>query len=208
MRDPGSVAEAESRGRSRAPSDTVVPVAAPVATPATPASVEVPVAEMPRAELNGDAPAVVFGAAHSTAETNAVANAASGLPAVAEERPAERAESRGDRPATFAAAAEPLAVTGLKRTSRGRWVAIGITGLLLVVGLLVYEMLRGGFGQVVLRPGDTVLLAPIENKTGEADLDRSVMQGLEIELAESSKVRFEGLSAFRAGGAAAWGGDA
>ena len=91
-----------------------------------------------------------------------------------------------------AEASEPTA-------KRGRGLAIGIAAVLVLAALVVLVTLRGGFSQVVLRPGDVVLLAPIENKTGEADLDRSVMQGLEIELAESSALRFEGLSAFQAG---------
>ena len=113
-------------------------------------------------------------------------------------------------PVTLAAAAEPETSTDLVSAwtreeapapdaGRKRWTLLGMVALSLVVVFVVYKLSRGGLAQVVLRPGDAVLLAPIQNKTGEADLDRAIAQGLEIELAEHSTLHFDGLAAFRAG---------
>ena len=87
----------------------------------------------------------------------------------------------------------------VEASHRRRRFTVGLVILLVLAGAVVYELVRGSFAQVVLRPGDAVLLAPIENRTGDADLDRSVMQGFEIELTENSTLHFDGLSSFRAG---------
>ena len=59
-------------------------------------------------------------------------------------------------------------------------------------------MRSGGFGRVVLGPADSVLLTQIQNRTGDAALDGAVMEGLEIQLAQSP-LKWRGQEAYRAG---------
>ncbi len=83
--------------------------------------------------------------------------------------------------------------------SRARLAAAGIVAVLVLASLVVLQLHRGGLAGVVLRPGDAVLLTPVENRTGERDLDHSVAEGLELALLENTTLHIEGLAAFRAG---------
>ncbi len=87
----------------------------------------------------------------------------------------------------------------LVRSSRSSYGLIAAIGLLAagVLGLSLWVR-GGGFGRVVLGPGDSVLLTEIQNKTGDPTFDGAVMQGLEIQLAQSA-LRWRGQEAFRAG---------
>ncbi len=85
------------------------------------------------------------------------------------------------------------------RRSRSKHVLWMVAGLLAagVIGIGLWVR-GGGFGRVVLGPADSVLLTAVQNKTGDPSLDGAVMEGLEIQLAQSA-LRWRGQEAFRAG---------
>ena len=94
-----------------------------------------------------------------------------------------------------AAVPSPRATTTRLRT----WlVSASVLTLLLLAGA-VYLSRSGSFGQIVLSPKDTILLAPAQNRTGNRNLDGVVAEGLEIELSQRSNLHWLGLAALRAG---------
>lgn len=106
---------------------------------------------------------------------------------------AARAESESVGPT-----AESIEVSTTVGSRRGRYAAIAVA-LLAASALAVTLWVRsGGLGRVVLGPADSVLLTAIQNKTGDAALDGAVMEGLEIQLAQSP-LRWRGQEAYRAG---------
>ncbi len=78
---------------------------------------------------------------------------------------------------------------------------LGSAGVLacLLIGLGMFLTRSGSFGQIVLGPKDTILLAPIANRTGDSSLDTVVSTGLEIEVTQRSQIHWLGLTALRAG---------
>ncbi len=86
----------------------------------------------------------------------------------------------------------------VKGSKRRPLIVIAI-GVIAVGGLASALWIRsGGFSRVVLSPTDSILLTAIQNKTGDAALDGAVMEGLEIQLAQSP-LRWRGQEAYRAG---------
>lgn len=73
--------------------------------------------------------------------------------------------------------------------------AIGIA----VIGGTILLARNGGFRPATMGPRDGLLLTVIQNKTGDETLDGSVMQGLEIELQQSDRLKVFGGEAYRAG---------
>ncbi len=96
-------------------------------------------------------------------------------------------------------AAKTLEVPPKDRSRRATYAAIAVVALLVAgaVGMALWVR-SGGFGRVVLGPADSVLLTEIQNRTGDTALDGAVMEGLEIQLAQSP-LRWRGQEAYRAG---------
>ncbi len=86
----------------------------------------------------------------------------------------------------------------LAEAGRRRMEAVGaaILVLICVVGVLFLNR-ESLFRTAMLRPGDRLMVAPIENLTGDAKLDGGVAQGLEFELRESPGLDISGGEAYR-----------
>lgn len=84
---------------------------------------------------------------------------------------------------------------------KGRVVRIAAAVMVaLVVGGGMFLLLhRGLFQPVVLGPKDRLLLTVIQNRTGDKELDDTVMQGMEIALRQSASLNLLGGEAYRAG---------
>ncbi len=153
-----------------------------VAPPAVPEPLEpAPVAEVHppsaaasklKSKISGEVPAAMVGSLHAAADSSA-----EGEPEaeVAEERTLDGGGERSR--------------TGLK-------IAVGLLGLA-ALGFALW-IRGGGLGRVVLAPTDSVLLTSVQNKTGDPTLDGAVMEGLEIDLAQSP-LRWRGQEVYRAG---------
>lgn len=68
-----------------------------------------------------------------------------------------------------------------------------------VIGGTILLARSGGFRPATMGPRDGLLLTVIQNKTGDETLDGTVMQGLEIELRQSDRLKVFGGEAYRAG---------
>ena len=87
-----------------------------------------------------------------------------------------------------------------KSTAKLRTWLLSSAVLASILGSLgVYLTRSGNLGQIVISPTDTILLAPVVNRTGNENLDNVISQGVEIELSESSQLHWLGLSALIAG---------
>jgi len=87
---------------------------------------------------------------------------------------------------------------GLKR----RWMLVLVLVLAAVgavAGTVVVALRSGGLGLVVLGPTESVLLGPIQNRTGDDTLDGVVLEVLRLSLAERSHLRWLGVDALAAG---------
>lgn len=76
-------------------------------------------------------------------------------------------------------------------------VAAGVLALIAAGGSLA--MNNGRFRAVVLQPGDPLLLTVIQNRTGDKELDGTVMEGLELVLEQTPYLKVRGGEAYRAG---------
>ncbi len=107
----------------------------------------------------------------------------------------ERENARGDHPAAGAEVADAAPSTSRRRLTYA--IAAGL-GLLAAGALATMLWMRsGGFTRVVLTPTDTILLTMVQNKTGDPTLDGAVIEGLEIQLAQSP-LPWRGQEAYRA----------
>jgi serine/threonine protein kinase/tetratricopeptide (TPR) repeat protein len=95
------------------------------------------------------------------------------------------------------APSEAVASTGLAK--RGRRIVFVAVLIVLVAGGVFLIVRNGMFRPLVLGPKDRLLLTVIQNKTGDATLDGTVMQGLEIALRQSTSLNVLGREAYRAG---------
>ncbi|GAC1359651.1 MAG: hypothetical protein NVSMB3_07240 [Acidobacteriaceae bacterium] len=197
--DPGELAgEGKDSGEMEAaglrevaePGPVVEAPAAAEALRPTPAAEEM--APMrPAAGEAGSAPATGNQADHKKEATVQAAvapagKATEGSTTAAEVDTVEHEELLGEAPAP-----QPM--------RRGRQAAVAAGALLVTIAVGSALWVRsGGFGRVVLAPKDTVVLTSIQNKTGDATLDGAVMEGLEIQLAQSP-LRWRGQEAYRAG---------
>ncbi len=98
-----------------------------------------------------------------------------------------------------APAAIPVAPARAAPTRLRTWLLSAGLLTVLLVGVGIYLLRSGSFGQIVLGPKDMVLLAPAQNRTGDKTLDGVVGEGLEIELSQRSNLRWLGLAALTAG---------
>jgi serine/threonine-protein kinase len=96
---------------------------------------------------------------------------------------------------------EDIAAADLRQSRNGRFIKLAIFGVVLIfVAGGVFQLVRGGWLRpTVLGPSDTLLLTVIQNRTGDAALDGSVLQGLEIELRQSALLNVRGMDAYGAG---------
>src|SRR6202022_1770608 len=79
-------------------------------------------------------------------------------------------------------------------------IRIAIVAVAIVIGVAVVALLHSGlFRPLVLGLNDHLLLTVIQNKTGDANLDGTVMQGIEIALRQSRSLNVLGGEAYRAG---------
>jgi tetratricopeptide (TPR) repeat protein len=79
-------------------------------------------------------------------------------------------------------------------------VRIAIVAVSIVIGVAVVAVLHSGlFRPLVLGLNDHLLLTAIQNKTADKNLDGTVMQGIEIGLAQSRFLNVLGGEAYRAG---------
>ncbi len=89
--------------------------------------------------------------------------------------------------------------TGQKSGGRRAWlVVIGLLAAA-VVGLLWMELRTGSFGRIALAPTDSILLAPVANRTNDPTLDGVVLEGLRLSMAERSDLRWLGADPYAAG---------
>jgi serine/threonine-protein kinase len=109
----------------------------------------------------------------------------------------ELQDSPGEGRTRYGAPVELVASTGFTRSG----VRIGLLAVLIVlVAGGVFLIVRNGlFRPLVLGPKDRLLLTVIQNKTGDAALDGTVMQGLEIALRQSTSLNVLGGEAYRVG---------
>jgi serine/threonine protein kinase/tetratricopeptide (TPR) repeat protein len=92
---------------------------------------------------------------------------------------------------------EAVASTGLAK--RGKRIAFAGVLMVFVAGGVFLIVRNGMFRPLVLGPKDRLLLTVIQNKTGDATLDGTVTQGLEIALRQSTSLNVLGSEAYRAG---------
>jgi len=87
---------------------------------------------------------------------------------------------------------------GIRRRSFLRVMVAAVT---IVIGIVAIALLvrSGQFRPVLLGPGDGLLLTVIQNRTLDKTLDGTVMEGLEIELRESDRLKMLGGEAYNAG---------
>jgi serine/threonine-protein kinase len=79
-------------------------------------------------------------------------------------------------------------------------IRIAIAAVAIVIGVAVVAMLNSGlFRPLVLGLNDPLLLTVIQNKTGDKNLDGTVMQGIEIALRQSRSLNVLGGEAYRVG---------
>lgn len=109
----------------------------------------------------------------------------------------ELQNSPGQEWVRYKAPVEGVASTGFTRSG----VRIGFIAVLMVlVAGGVFLIVRNGlFRPMVLGPKDRLLLTVIQNKTGDAALDGTVMQGLEIALRQSTSLNVLGGEAYHVG---------
>src|SRR5882757_5327921 len=94
---------------------------------------------------------------------------------------------------------EELIAASLAVDSQTR-IRMVIAAVLIVIGVAVVAMLSSGlFRPLVLGSNDHLLLTVIQNKTGDKNLDGTVMQGIEIALRQAKSLNVLGGEAYRAG---------
>ncbi|HEX3374335.1 MAG TPA: serine/threonine-protein kinase [Edaphobacter sp.] len=80
-------------------------------------------------------------------------------------------------------------------------IRIAVVAVAIVIGVAVVAVLNSGlFRPLVLGLNDHLLLTVIQNKTGDKNLDGTVMEGIEIALRQSRSLNVLGGEAYRAGG--------
>jgi serine/threonine-protein kinase len=80
-------------------------------------------------------------------------------------------------------------------------IRIAVVAVAIVFGVAVVAVLNSGlFRPLVLGLNDHLLLTVIQNKTGDKNLDGTVMEGIEIALRQSRSLNVLGGEAYRAGG--------
>jgi serine/threonine-protein kinase len=80
-------------------------------------------------------------------------------------------------------------------------IRIAVVAVAIVLGVAVVAVLNSGlFRPLVLGLNDHLLLTIIQNKTGDKNLDGTVMEGIEIALRQSRSLNVWGGEAYRAGG--------
>jgi eukaryotic-like serine/threonine-protein kinase len=95
---------------------------------------------------------------------------------------------------------EELIAASLAVDSQTR-IRIAVVAVAIVIGVAVAAVLHSGlFRPLVLGLNDHLLLTVIQNKTGDKNLDGTVMQGIEIALRQSRSLNVLGGEAYRAGG--------
>ena len=125
----------------------------------------------------------------------AAAGATSAAPVVLES--VRAAEGNTDAAEAWTGVAEEVPAGQSKRSKNVLLAILGGLALAAAAGGVLWVR-GGGFGQVVLSPTDAILLTTVQNKTGDPTLDGAVIEGLEIELAQSP-LRWRGQEAYRAG---------
>jgi len=94
---------------------------------------------------------------------------------------------------------EELIAASLAVDARTR-IRIAVAAIAIVIGVAAVAMLQIGlFRTLVLGLNDHLLLTVIQNKTGDKNLDETVMQGIEIALRQSRSLNVLGGEAYRAG---------
>ena len=94
---------------------------------------------------------------------------------------------------------EELIAASLAVDARTR-IRIAVAAVAIVIGVAVVAVLHSGlFRPLVLGVNDHLLLTVIQNKTGDKNLDGTVMQGVEIALRQSRSLNVLGGEAYRAG---------
>jgi eukaryotic-like serine/threonine-protein kinase len=95
--------------------------------------------------------------------------------------------------------APALAQNNIAKTRR-RWKPIIITTAVIAVGVAAFLLAGSGdIHPVLLRQGDSLLLASIQNRTEEAALDGAILEGLEIDLKQSLYLKIMGVAVTQAG---------
>ncbi len=85
------------------------------------------------------------------------------------------------------------------KARRGAWPWMGAGGGLLIAGLgIILFVNRGHIGTSLLGEHDTMVLTSVENRTGDATLDGTIAEGLEIALAQSPYLKMIGRSRYEA----------
>lgn len=177
-----------------------------------------PVARLPRNEISQAPQRLMSGIALESGARPA----AEQEPGIVDSAPAERTDVAkvnmppGELPAeartpmrqrVHPAAAKPDEVPrateepALKRSDRGRILRRATAGVLaLAVASVIYLLIRaGGIQPPMLRPNEAVLITPLQNKTGDASLDGSLAEALEIGLRQSPSLRVMGVASWTAG---------
>ncbi|CAN5751501.1 hypothetical protein BH10ACI4_BH10ACI4_17070 [soil metagenome] len=98
-------------------------------------------------------------------------------------------------PAAVAAKVEPKVRTKLN----SGWIAAAVLLMAVFAGGGLLLMNNGRFQPVLLKQGEPLLLTVIQNRTNEAALNGSVMEGLELVLEQSQYLTLRGGEAYRAG---------
>jgi serine/threonine protein kinase/tetratricopeptide (TPR) repeat protein len=93
----------------------------------------------------------------------------------------------------FASVAEPAVI----RPHRS--IFVGAAALIAVAGGAFLMTGSGRLRSALLKPNDTVLIAEMQNKTGDAALEGAVLEGMELDLRSSSYLKVLGISAAQAG---------
>ncbi|MDE3104082.1 MAG: protein kinase [Acidobacteriota bacterium] len=86
--------------------------------------------------------------------------------------------------------------TGSWRREAPVWTVVGV--LVLAIVAVTYLAMNGHFRPPLLKPGDTLLLSEIQNRTNDSSLDGAVSQGMELALAQSQYLTVRGGDAYRA----------
>ncbi len=106
----------------------------------------------------------------------------------------------GDKAAVLDEAEDVAPPELLIRQRGGIWKAL-IAAVVIAVSVCgIFMLVRSGrLRPAVLQPDEALLLAVVQNKTGDPMLDGSVLEGLEIELRQSKALKVRGDDAYQAG---------
>jgi serine/threonine-protein kinase len=110
-------------------------------------------------------------------------------------------ESSGDQTAVERADAKEQGVPELAQRSGRIWKVTVVSVVIAAIMGGAFQLLRSGrLRPAVLGPDEALLLAAVQNKTGDSMLDGVVLEGLEIELRQSQSLKMLGDDAYQAAG--------